>query len=135
MELGAMESVTRKLPAEPASIRMGRVLAGDIARDAGFSGEDVEGIVVATGEALANAVEHGSSRPAQEVELSVVMEDEALIVTVRDTGREVPPVPDDGMRERGFGYVLMRELMDDVEVAPDGPGKRVRLIRFLAARG
>ena len=87
----------------------------------GLDPADREGIVLALGEACANAVEHAyvDVRPGDlAVELSML--DESLVVVVRDFGswRAVPH----GDPDRGRGYEVMRALSDrvDVESGADG---------------
>lgn len=81
--------------------------------------------LLAVGEAMANAVEHGH-RDHQDgmVTMRAAVTGETLHLSVTDTGRWKTPVPDD---RRGRGVLLMRALMDDVVVEPSSSGTTVRM--------
>src|SRR6185369_8590323 len=68
-------------------------------------------VLVATGEAIANAIEHGHrDRPDQQVRLRAVSTANQLRLTVTDSGRwQATPPGDRGLRGHGIG--LMRALM------------------------
>ncbi|HEU4971394.1 MAG TPA: ATP-binding protein, partial [Gaiellaceae bacterium] len=81
---------------------------------------DREAVVLALGEACANAVEHAYvDGPPGNVEIELTMLDDSLVVTVRDFGswRAVP----DEDPDRGRGYQIMRALSERVDVE-SGPG-------------
>lgn len=89
---------------------------------------------VAAGEALANAVKHGSPRGAEDdVDVEVSAYDERVDVLVSDRGAGfagVIPVQEDVYASGGRGIVFMRALMDAVEYLPrDGGGTTVRLVK------
>ncbi|MGZ4675856.1 MAG: SpoIIE family protein phosphatase [Acidimicrobiia bacterium] len=89
----------------------------------------VDAVVLTTGEALANAVEHSGAGPGGVV-LDVSCTADAVVAAVTDDGRwlDRPPQPD-----RGRGIALMRAFADAVEVGPDptGRGTVVRLTHRL----
>jgi anti-anti-sigma factor len=109
----------------------------DWLRRAGAGDQAVHDVVLSCGEAVANVIEHayGSRRGTVTVEL----EQDAggdVVVTVRDEGRWRTPRTDPGSRRRGF--LLMRRLMDLVEVSRGGDGTTVVMRRGLgrsAAQG
>jgi serine/threonine-protein kinase RsbW len=90
-------------------------------------------VVLAASEAVANAAEHGSgSHPQEQVTLAARVEArddgaEDVVVTVHDEGRWRKQTPSP---ERGRGLVIIRALMDDVEV-DTSDGTRVVLRRRL----
>jgi anti-sigma regulatory factor (Ser/Thr protein kinase) len=98
-------------------------------RSCGFSESDVNDVVVAVGEAMANAVEHAG---ASTVSVRCRFDGGVLVVDVSDDGLGFPewsdvvaaadrsPRETTMRRHRGFGIRLMRELMDDVAFADDG---------------
>ena len=93
---------------------------------------DVEDVVLASGEALANSVEHGhGSRGAGAVRLRAAMDAtrSTLDVEVIDDGRWRPPPAESG--DRGRGFALMRALMESVNVEHDDRGTRVAMRRRL----
>jgi anti-sigma regulatory factor (Ser/Thr protein kinase) len=88
-------------------------------------------ILLASGEALANAVEHPLERRMNMVMFSAVEWEGNVLMTVRDFGHwpTVGEQPD-----RGWGLQLMRALMDWVEIAKSDSGTTVTLCRFLDGR-
>jgi len=111
------------VPAELASMR---ALLRRWLFQARGSDEDVAEILTATGEAAANAIEHGAGD--EPFEVVGVVEDGEVQITVSDRGAWREKSPD---REGGRGIVLMRALMDEVEVAPGADGTTVRMRRRL----
>ncbi len=94
-------------------------------------------IVLACGEACANAVEHayadaGAAEGVVEVEVSWAGSAE-IVLRVRDRGRWRPPRSDPG--DRGRGLAIMRELMDAVEVDAGESGTEVVMRRGIPAEG
>ena len=94
----------------------------------GASDEDVFEIVIAASEAVANAVEHprAPTRDAVEVEASLVTE--CVTVRVRDYGSW----QHERLRPGGQGFLLMRTLMDSVEVDCQPTGSVITLCRQLS---
>jgi anti-sigma regulatory factor (Ser/Thr protein kinase) len=90
---------------------------------------EIAEVLMATGEAAANAIEHANSG-AVPFEVEGAVEADEVSITVRDHGtwRE------NNANGRGRGLVLMREFMDDVEVASTGEGTTVHMRRRVAAR-
>jgi serine/threonine-protein kinase RsbW len=94
---------------------------------------------VAVGEALANAVRHGSPAGAEDlVHVTVSAYPDRAVVDVRDRGRGFdgqPVVADDVYASGGRGVLFMKALMDrvDFEQSADG-GTVVRLTKRLPAR-
>jgi anti-sigma regulatory factor (Ser/Thr protein kinase) len=98
----------------------------------GFLGEDLHDIESAVGEALANAVEHGSLDGSL-VAVRAAFRDRDLVVEIHDNGTgfagwqtpaRLRPMP---QAVRGHGIFIMLQLMDEVVYA-DG-GRCVRLIK------
>ncbi|NEA51495.1 SpoIIE family protein phosphatase [Streptomyces sp. SID10815] len=82
----------------------------------------VQSILVAAGEACANAVEHGHRHAPGEI---VRLRAEALVddlhLTIADTGQWKPPQPELNAH-RGRGVALMRALMQHVTITPGPSG-------------
>jgi anti-anti-sigma factor len=93
-------------------------------------------IKVAVGEALANAVRHGSpGGPSDEVRIEVRAYADRVAIQVRDTGcgfDGASACKDDVYASGGRGVMFMRALMDGVEfeVSPEG-GTVVTLLKHL----
>ena len=91
----------------------------------GFSESDIADIRLAAGEALSNAVEHGSGTPSAGFTVDCSFDGDELRIEIHDsgTGFSAPAIrgnvePD--QRGRGFGIFLMRRLMDDVAFGRNG---------------
>jgi PAS domain S-box-containing protein len=96
-------------------------------------------IMIAAGEAAANAVEHATDgRPADAAPVQITLTARAahamIQLTVADTGSWRSPPPD---REepapgtRGHGVIFMHALMDDVTIDPSAHGTTVTLTKDL----
>jgi len=84
-------------------------------------------VLVAAGEAIANAIEHGHRyRPGEQVRLRAVSTANQLRVTVTDRGRWRATPPGDRSL-RGHGIALMRALMQQVTIEPGPTGTTVDL--------
>jgi anti-sigma regulatory factor (Ser/Thr protein kinase) len=96
---------------------------------AGGSGEgEVYEVLVACGEACANAIAHAYA-PGDAVFIVCATRDHGeLEIAVEDTGTWRPT----RRPARGRGLELMRQLMDSVEVDRHDGGTRIRLRRRLA---
>ncbi|MEU9981008.1 SpoIIE family protein phosphatase [Streptomyces sp. NPDC050856] len=82
-------------------------------------------ILIAAGEACANAIEHGHrDSPGGQVRLAASASAETLRLTVSDSGRWKEPTPG-ANPHRGHGLGLMRALMDEVALTTDETGTTV----------
>ncbi|GAA4602595.1 SpoIIE family protein phosphatase [Actinoallomurus liliacearum] len=85
----------------------------------------VQNVLVAAGEACANAIEHGHRHTPGDI---VRMRAEALVdqmrLTITDTGRWKTPQPE-ASAHRGRGLTLMRAMMQQVTVTPGPDGTTV----------
>lgn len=85
----------------------------------------VQNVLVAAGEACANAIEHGHRHtPGEAVRLRAEALVDTLRVTVVDSGRWKVPQPEKNAH-RGRGMSLMHALMQQVTVAPGPSGTTV----------
>jgi anti-sigma regulatory factor (Ser/Thr protein kinase) len=118
------------LPASPERLAGLRRQLREWLAAVGVDGEAAADILLACGEAAANAVEHafpdGPGQLSVELQLAAGRE---LTVRVADTGRwRRVPAPGD----RGRGLPLMRAVMDTVRVEPGEGGTVVTMRRRLA---
>jgi anti-anti-sigma factor len=123
----ALEPLQFDLVAVPSALpgvrrRLGAWLSG-----LGMGEQDRVGVMVAVGEACANAAEHayqGSEAGPMSV-IAHVDVDGMLTVTVRDEGTWRPPDRDPG--DRGRGLLIMRQLVDTVMFEEGERGTTVTL--------
>jgi serine phosphatase RsbU (regulator of sigma subunit)/anti-sigma regulatory factor (Ser/Thr protein kinase)/anti-anti-sigma regulatory factor len=123
----ALEPLELDLVATPSALpgirrRLGSWLAG-----LGMGEQDRVGVMVAAGEACANAAEHayrGSEPGPMSVSASVDV-DGVLTVRVRDEGTWRPPDRDPG--DRGRGLLIMRQLVDTVTLDEQAHGTSITL--------
>ncbi|HEX6713599.1 MAG TPA: SpoIIE family protein phosphatase [Thermoleophilaceae bacterium] len=109
-------------PEELAAIR--RLLRGWLA-DAGADRRAIEAVLLASGEACTNAIEHAYGPGEQTFELEGARDGDDIVLVIRDSGRWRPPRG----QNRGRGLGLMETFMDEVEVTPSESGTAVRMRR------
>ena len=123
---GGHDTFSRRIRADVRAARELRHAFRSWASQFGLDAEHQSDLVLAVGEAVANAVEHAYAG-APEIGLVLVdawARDGAMEIVVRDHGVWRPPVVDD---TRGRGLLLMRELTEQVDVVSDGDGTTVTL--------
>jgi anti-anti-sigma factor len=123
----ALEPFHLDLVAVPSALPGVRRRLGSWLGALGMGEQDSVGVMVAVGEACANAAEH-AYRGSEAGPMSVtahVDADGVLTVSVRDEGTWRPPDQDPG--DRGRGLLIMRQLVDDVVLHEDGTGTTVTL--------
>jgi anti-sigma regulatory factor (Ser/Thr protein kinase) len=111
-----------------------RLFAERACRAFGFSPEASFQVKLAMSEAVANAIEHGSTRADDPIRLQVVEEDQALAFYVSDGGTFINPdmlFDHDTMDERGRGLGFIELLMDDVAINPSPEGTVIRFSKRL----
>jgi anti-anti-sigma factor len=114
------EPLELDLPAVPASLPGVRRRLSAWLTGLGMGEQDRVGVMVAVGEACANAAEHayrGTDPGPMHVRAAVDV-DGVLTVTVRDEGTWRPPDRDPG--DRGRGLLIMRQLVDGVVLEEQG---------------
>ncbi|WP_328928479.1 ATP-binding protein [Streptomyces sp. NBC_00190] len=99
-----------------------RVVAGIHSWGIGIDGEALDGIELAAGELITNAVRHTASGP---VTVSVSQEGPVLVVEVHDAAKVLPhPEPLSGSAESGRGLYLVSVLADRHGADLTATGKR-----------
>ncbi|GIF10406.1 SpoIIE family protein phosphatase [Actinoplanes teichomyceticus] len=112
-----------RLPADPARLSVLRQRLADFLEAYAVPETDVFDLTVAVSEAVANAIEHpiDPAEPVITVEASIA---DAVVVTVRDTGRW-RPASDAGFRGRGLPLIeALTEL--SVHRSPEGTAVTLR---------
>lgn len=125
------------LPAEIDSVLVARAALSRALRRAGWDGDTSSLIILATSEALANAVIHGSTARS-EIRIALAIDPRVARVEVADKGRpggtcpvtprELPPEES----TNGRGLYIMRTVADLCDVHPQGDGTEV-VMEFLRA--
>jgi serine/threonine-protein kinase RsbW len=81
---------------------------------------DLDGMVLAVSEAVANAVAHAYGESSGVIELSAAASPLEVTVTVRDHGRGLEHA--DGQPGAGYGLLIIRRLAQHVELADTRDG-------------
>jgi serine/threonine-protein kinase RsbW len=100
----------------------------------GFPPDVCYQVKLAMSEAVANAIEHGSTTPDDAIRLQVVHEGGALAFYVSDSGTFIEPsmvYDHDLFDERGRGLGFIELLMDDVAINPSPEGTVIRFAKRL----
>ena len=124
------------LPAAPESAPLARAIVRDAAGEHGLSGEDTWDLMLATSEAVANAILHGSwcGDPARGVRLVVEVDESSISIEVCDCGSfdaELRPAAQDDLGGRGIPIIAA--LADHFELVPEPSQTRVRFGKRLRA--
>ena len=97
--------------------------------DVGADTDTIQAVLLASGEACSNAMEHAYGPGNQTFDVAAEQLEGEVVVTVRDRGRWRPPRGEN----RGRGLRLIESFMDDVEVVPGEEGTIVRMRKRLVA--
>jgi len=112
-------------PAESGQLALVRAMLRAWLGRCDLSHRIVQDVLVAVGEACANAVEHGHRQaPGQQIRLRAAATVTQLRLTVTDSGRWKVSQPV-GKTNRGHGIPLMRALMQQVTIKPGDAGTTV----------
>jgi serine/threonine-protein kinase RsbW len=127
------------LPIAPEAELVAAGTTEKIALHTGFDEKAMSEVRLAVIEACINAFEHSNS-PDRRVYLTFVVEQDRLLVIVRDFGKGFDPTTVDPpriheklktLRKRGWGLLLIKRLMDQVEFVDIAPGTELRMTKFL----
>ncbi|MGA5757123.1 SpoIIE family protein phosphatase [Nonomuraea bangladeshensis] len=114
-------------PAESSQLAPVRAALRDWLSRCQLAPAQLQNVLVAAGEACANAIEHGHrDAPGRTIRLRAVATGSGLRLTVTDTGRWKIPEPE-ANPHRGRGVALMRALMNEVTIQPGAAGTTVDL--------
>ena len=119
------------LPAAPESAPLARAIVREAAVEHGLGGEATWDLALATTEAMANAILHGTAcdhNGGKGILLRVLPWEEGLCVEVCDCGHfdsELPPPPSPEATS-GRGITIIAAVVDHFELVPDPRRTRVR---------
>ncbi len=118
--------------ADPDSLGPVRRGVGRWLRGVGATESETYDVLVACGEACANAVVHAYPVGNASFEISGAAEEGSIELVIRDFGSWREPRPGTGAR----GLILMRDLMDEVDVERKSPGgTTVKMRKALGVSG
>lgn len=138
---GDPEELRLDLPAAHSASRMARQVVGKFALERGLCEDEVGTLELVTSELLSNAVDHGGGGAAMEeadiqgdvrMYLRLSVTSERWVLSVSDQGggepSEIEPFLDDtGLPdledERGRGFFLLVQMVDELTVARSDDGK------------
>lgn len=121
--------LTITLPALPGNLAVFRGRLRDWLAEAGVDPELCADVLLAVGEATANATEHSVVGADHEVclTLSAAVKGNHLYLTVSDDGRWKPAVGSQG--HRGHGMHLINALVDSVQLTTTPDGTTVAMLK------
>ena len=130
-----MVKIESWLPSAPASATEARALVRDAASELRLDGSTRWELMLATTEAIANAVEHGEPCDRRGIFLRLEAIDGSFDVEVRDCGGCYPAnsrsrKPDE---QGGRGISIIAAIMDSLEVVPSSGLTRVRFGKRVGA--
>jgi anti-sigma regulatory factor (Ser/Thr protein kinase) len=123
------------LPAAPESAPLARAIVRDAAAEHGLDGETTWDLMLATSEAVANAVLHGSACGGTDhgVLLIVEIDEASILIEVCDCGSfdaQLRPAAEDDIGGRGIPIIAA--LADSFELVPEPDRTRVRFGKRLS---
>jgi PAS domain S-box-containing protein len=116
-----------EIPAEPTELAPTRAVMRKWLSRAGVSPDQSLNVLIAVGEALANAIEHGHrDRRGGTVSVRAMAVGDRLRVVIADAGSWKTPEPE-ANPHRGRGITLMRGLVNEVSISPGPQGTTVAM--------
>ncbi|SBT42448.1 ATP-binding protein [Micromonospora auratinigra] len=126
--------LTIDVPADPGQLAPTRERLRGWLYALGVDEWDVETVLIATGEACANAIEHGYRfAPEGITTLRAELRDDLLEIEVRDHGGWRAEDGGDDGGDRGRGRLIMARVMDEATIVGTPEGTTVRLVKRLSA--
>jgi serine/threonine-protein kinase RsbW len=117
-----------------------RRFVAEHAEQTGFSQDVIEQIRLAVDEACSNVIRHAyADNEEGPVNIEVEIDPKRFVISIQDEGTTFDPKQYDmpnleqsiqARRGGGFGILIMRELMDQVEYHSDGTKNEVRLTKL-----
>ena len=119
------------LAAAPKNIKKSRTDLALWLQPIALDPDQLDEILLAVSEAVTNAVEHGSECDESKcVLVRACVQDQALTVSVKDSGRWITQHPDPAARtHRGRGLLMIREIASNVDITCTQSGTEI-VMRF-----
>lgn len=104
-----------------------------------FGNEKFHNMLIATTEAIINAIQHGNRLdPSKQVTLKITASKNVIQITVQDEGEgfdpstiQDPRTPENLLKERGRGIFLIRELSNSTKIITGKNGTTVIMDFFI----
>lgn len=113
-------------PAEPAALAEVRHAMQEWLRDCPLDARAAYDVLLAVGEACANAIEHGHRGDGGTIGLQATFDSAGLRITVSDHGRWKRPAPGPDP-VRGRGLAMIRALIPEVKITASDNGTTVEM--------
>jgi anti-sigma regulatory factor (Ser/Thr protein kinase) len=121
-----------QIDANPERLAQARQWGYEAALAAGFAEPDSHQVKLALSEAVANAIQHGSSAAGDTIGIDAFEEAGSLVFEVRDGGTFVAPLERATIEdESGRGLELLTLMMDEVHITSTGDGSLLRFSKRL----
>ena len=117
------------LDAVPESVPEARALVRAAAAEHGIEGEPAWALMLATSEAVSNAVEHGGG---QTIGLMIEPNGDEMSVEIRSRGPFLVELPDPRPLKRGHGLPLIAEVVDRLHLEHGAEQTRIRFAKSAA---
>ena len=134
MSTVATSQIELRIPRKPEFVKLARCTAWTLAAQLDFVVSQADDIRLAVGEACTNAVEHVPAEVSEDIIVRFSVGPEKLVVEVVDDGPgfDAHRAGECDCRETGgLGLVIIRSIMDEVEVICDpSTGTCVRMTKF-----
>jgi len=125
------------IPSDPAKLEEVDTFAEDFIKELPFSQDQRDDIAISISEAVNNAIEHGNAGDlSKQVNIELEALKDSIKILVADQGggfneSEVadPTDPENLLAESGRGLLIIRHLMDEVNVSPGVEGTIIELIK------
>jgi serine phosphatase RsbU (regulator of sigma subunit)/anti-sigma regulatory factor (Ser/Thr protein kinase) len=134
------------VPSEPGNERLAMRRVAEEVEASGLTPPRLERLKTAVAEATMNAIEHGNkNQPEKPVAIRVLASDETISVQITDSGRgqHIPEseTPDleaklaGEQTSRGWGLFLIKNMVDEMNIASDDIHHTVELLMYLKGDG
>jgi len=135
----AKKSQHINIPSTTESLSTVRKWITNLAEQSGFDDKSIQELTLAVDEACSNVVRHAyPNRDDGEVRITCKIDKKGMIVTIQDQGKGfIPdsykePSLSDSIKDRrggGYGVMLIRKLMDEVEYRTRNHKNEVRMTK------
>ncbi len=136
-----MSSLTKKvvqicIPSELGYEKIPISAAAIMAQRMGLTSGRIENLKMAVGEAVTNAIEHGNQLNVEaNVLIVLTVQNQSLALEVIDQGEQpIPDIPTERQERddhRGWGMLLIKDLVDEVTVEATPEGNKVKMVVYL----